>query len=109
MKVSHNTKKSLFEQSLGSFTSRRVVNTEELRDMRGLRFIVLISEKTRDSNHYVALISKAITLSTQFKDPDLPHGSPILNQLSQPVGGCEYVTCMTCFFFPFFAQLALYL
>ena len=40
---------TLFEQCLGSFTSRRTVNNKELRD--GAYGLSSLSEKTRKSSH----------------------------------------------------------
>ena len=40
---------ALFEQCVGSFTSRRIMNNEELRD--GAYGLSSLYEKTRKSNH----------------------------------------------------------
>ena len=40
---------TLFEQCVGSFTSCRIVNNEELRD--GVYGLLSLSENTRKSNH----------------------------------------------------------
>ena len=86
---------TLVKQCVGSFVSSTVVNTEELPDRSyGLSSL---SEKTRESNHLHIIITKSVLSTQLFKDPecfglagvrtpDLPHGSLILNQLSQSVG-----------------------
>ena len=60
-----------------------------------------LSEKTRKSNrlqmslqrqHFLLSYLKTLSVGPAgVRTHDLPHGSPVLNQLSQPVGGCSVV------------------
>ena len=68
------------------------MNIEVLWD--GTYGLSSLSEKTRKSNRlqmsFHFLLSYLKTLSVgpaRVRTHDLPHGSPVLNQLSQPVGG----------------------
>ena len=64
---------------------------------RGLRFIVLmISEKTRESNHLRMQHFLLSYLKTLSVGPDLPRDSPVLNQLSHR---CVVIVQMTSGFF----------
>ena len=68
------------------------MNTEELQN--AAYSFSSLSEKTRESNHFVDHVITKGAVSTQlfklirprFRTPDLSNGSPMLNQLSQPVG-----------------------
>ena len=82
------TSPTLCEQWVGSLTSHRVIlQTRVVR--RGLRFIVLIYNHLQMSEQRHFLLSYLKTLSVGpagVWTHDLPHGSPVLYQLSQPVG-----------------------
>ena len=75
--------------------SHRVVNIEVLWD--GTYGLSSLSEKTRKSNrlqmslqrqHFLLSYLKTLSVGPAgVRTHDLPHGSPVLNQLSQPVGG----------------------
>ena len=80
---------------MGSLTSHRVIYKQGLWD--GAYDLSSLSEKTRESNHLQMseqrqhfLLSYLKTLSVGpagIWTHDLPHGSPVLYQASQPVGG----------------------
>ena len=71
------------------------MNNEELQD--GTYGLLLLSEKTKESNHLqMSLLRQHFPLSylktlsiglARVRTHDLLHGSPILNQLNEPVGG----------------------
>ena len=77
---------TLFEQCVGSFTSRKTVNNEELQE--GAYSFSSLSEKTRECNHLQMqlqrqyfLLSHLKTLSggpARVRIHDLPRGCPIL-------------------------------
>ena len=84
---------TLCDKCVGSLTSHRVVNIEVLWD--GTYGLSSLSEKTRKSNrlqmslqrqHFLLSYLKTLSVGPAgVRTHDLPHGSPILNQLSQPI------------------------
>ena len=76
------------------------MNIEVLWD--GTYGLSSLSEKTRKSNrlqmslqrqHFLLSYLKTLSVGPAgVRTHDLPHGSPVLNQLSQPVGGIK--TCL---------------
>ena len=79
------------------------MNIEVLWD--GAYGLSSFSEKTRKSNHLQISLQRQHFLLSYLKTlsvgpagiwtHDLPHGSPMLNQLSQPVGG-KYMEIKCC-------------
>ena len=88
------TSLTLCEQWVGSLTSHRVIYEQGLWD--GTSGLSSLSEKTRKSNHLQMSLQRQHFLLGYLKTlsvgpagvwtHDLPHGSPVLHQLSQPVG-----------------------
>ena len=86
---------TLCDKCVGSLTSYSVMNIEVLWD--GTYGLSSLSEKTRKSNrlqmllqrqHFLLSYLKTLSVGPAgYRTHDLPHGSPVLNQLSQPVGG----------------------
>ena len=82
------------DKCVGSLTSHRVMNRVMWDGTYGLSSS---SEKTRKSNrlqmslqrqHFLLSYLKTLSVGPAgVRTHDLPHGSPVLNQLSQPVGG----------------------
>ena len=74
------------------------MNIEVLWD--GTSGLSSLSEKTRKSNrlqmslqrqHFLLSYLKTLSVGpAEIRTHDLPHGSPVLNQLSQPVGGYHW-------------------
>ena len=75
------------------------MNIEVLWD--GTYGLSSLSEKTRKSNrlqmslqrqHFLLSYLKTLSVGPAgVRTHDLPHGSPVLNQLSQPVGGYHHI------------------
>ena len=83
---------TLLEQCVGSLTSRRVVNTEELQD--GAYGLLSLSDKTRESNdlqmqsqrqHFVQSYLTSVG-PARVRTPDLLHGGATLKQMSKLIG-----------------------
>ena len=84
---------TLCDKCVGSLTSHRVMNIKVLWD--GTYSLSSLSEKTRKSNrlqmslqrqHFLLSYLKTLSVGPAgIRTHDLPHGSPVLNQLSQPV------------------------
>ena len=73
---------------MGSFTSHRILNNEELRDRAyGLSSL---SEKTRESNHLQIYVITKVALSTQlFKYPECWSGQGPVSRNSRELFGPE--------------------
>ena len=84
---------TLCDKCVGSLTSHRVTNIEVLWD--GTYGLSSLSKKTRKSNrlqmslqrqHFLLSYLKTLSVGPAgVRTHDLPHGSPVLNHLSQPV------------------------
>ena len=81
---------SLFEWCIGSFTYRKAVNNEELRDgANGLSFLeslIICRFNYKSSTFYSVIKRPWVLVRSGYRNPWPPHGSSMLNQLGRPVG-----------------------